>query len=263
MYAVTVSDTTNPRVTASGPSGTQTGTDSVSATLSATTDERTLCKYSTQNTTYDNMTLYVGSSSVYGTTHTKSVSHTSDATITYYVVCRDVNGRNSTAARISYSVDVTAGVTPGGGSSGGGGHIILNQTQEEIPPPETPQEEPMIEPGMGQETLPPSAPESMTPPTHPQERAPGKESPQKLPPQTIREKISDAKTILATVLLFLLLLLVIGVYFYKRKHLVHVHEKGHPLHFQEHFNDNQGGQNHTQSHHHSEQHGEEQKERQI
>jgi PGF-pre-PGF domain-containing protein len=107
VYALTVADSTAPIITATGPSGDlESSSSTYTATLSATTDEKTLCRYSETSGAYASMTEALGSANTYATTHTESISHTEDEDVTYYIACTDKNG-NEDAATVTYSVDVT------------------------------------------------------------------------------------------------------------------------------------------------------------
>ena len=119
-YALTVADAVAPLITASGPSGEQsTSSTSISVTLSATTDEPSKCRYDSQNVNYSSMDNALGSNASYATTHETDVSYTSDDSgETFYARCIDINGQESTAATISFTVNVgSSSSSPSGGTT--------------------------------------------------------------------------------------------------------------------------------------------------
>lgn len=124
-HSFAVADSVAPVVSSSGPSGTQSSsTSTASVTLHATTTERSLCRYSASNVSYATMSIALGTSA-YSLTHETSLSYSADTSVTYYVVCRDVNSRNSSSVRISYAVDITPAAT----STGGGGGSFVAPVQ--------------------------------------------------------------------------------------------------------------------------------------
>ncbi|MEM4267413.1 MAG: PGF-pre-PGF domain-containing protein [Candidatus Woesearchaeota archaeon] len=130
-YIFFVNDTIEPEITSIGPTGLQTSsTTSKVITISAITDENSYCRYATSNLSYFEMTEPLGS---FGTSHTTQITYNSDASVTMYVRCIDVNGIESVAGVISYTVDVgisSSGKSTNVGSSGGG--IIGNATTIEV-----------------------------------------------------------------------------------------------------------------------------------
>ena len=92
-------ETVAPTLSNSSPSG-KLDSDTTSTTLSLTTDENATCRYATENTTYDNMTAF----SITGeTSHSTVVSSLTPGTYTYYAICRD-NVGNDTSHTLSFEV---------------------------------------------------------------------------------------------------------------------------------------------------------------
>jgi hypothetical protein len=101
-------DTGAPVVNATSPNGTL---STHSVTLSATTNENSVCRYSLNDTAYASMT---GNFTGTGTAHTKSLSK-SNGNYVYYVRCNDTYGNvMASSANITFTVSVSGG---GGGSS--------------------------------------------------------------------------------------------------------------------------------------------------
>jgi hypothetical protein len=119
-------DTTAPLINPVGPSGTiySTGT-----TLTATTNENSVCRYSATDVAYENMTgNFTGST----TTHTASISP-GYGSYTYYVRCNDTAGNvNITSAVISFTLAQETSPPSGGGGGGGGTttNITTNRTNQ-------------------------------------------------------------------------------------------------------------------------------------
>ena len=110
--------------------------------VSATTNEKATCRYSTSNiSSYDLMPS--------GTTTTASTSHTwsassSNQTVPFYIMCRDMVDLNSTQALTTYTIGTlgdtpTPSPGPGGGIGGGGGGVstgkerIIHKTSDTKP----------------------------------------------------------------------------------------------------------------------------------
>ncbi len=75
-------------------------TDTTSVTLSLTTSENSTCKYSTENTTYDNMTSFTTTNE---TSHSTVVNNLTPGNYTYYAICRDGVG-NNTSYTMSFEI---------------------------------------------------------------------------------------------------------------------------------------------------------------
>jgi hypothetical protein len=112
-----ISDTTAPIASGTLPSGTIAAT--TSTTISITTDENASCRYSSQDTVYDNMTSNFTDSI---SSHSASISVAYGTTYNFYVRCRDISGNKGNAsATISFSVTAQSSGSSGGGGGGGGG----------------------------------------------------------------------------------------------------------------------------------------------
>ena len=111
LYNFTVIDTTSPVISSYTPTTDVTTTaTSVDVTISSTTSEYTICKFSITNGTYASMSSYLGSETVYGLSHSTESTYTSDdSSEIYYVICQDLSGQNSSVQTISYSVNVGSG----------------------------------------------------------------------------------------------------------------------------------------------------------
>jgi len=99
---ITVNDTNAPIITSITSS-----TSGSTVTLSVTTDEFAVCRYSTSDIDYENMT---NMSTTGALSHSKSFTFSSSASGTYYVRCADGNGNimnvsNST----TYSITISSG----------------------------------------------------------------------------------------------------------------------------------------------------------
>jgi len=94
--------TSTPTITGVSPSGVHT---SSLVTLSANTSAAASCQYNTTAFSWGNGTAMTGSS----TTHTASLGNLSDATYTYYVLCRDTaNNTMSNALAVTFQVNTAA-----------------------------------------------------------------------------------------------------------------------------------------------------------
>ena len=110
-------DTLSPVITAISTSNS--GSTTVTVTLSATTDETAICAFAASDINFSAMAQM---SSTNSTSHSNSQSFTSDNSGTYYVRCNDTFGNamnfsNST----SFSVSVQKSSSSSSGSDGGGG----------------------------------------------------------------------------------------------------------------------------------------------
>ncbi|MFZ2226154.1 MAG: choice-of-anchor Q domain-containing protein [Candidatus Moraniibacteriota bacterium] len=97
-FTVTEGDNLDPTVT-NGTSA-KFHTDTTSVTLSLVTSENSTCKYSTENTTYDNMTTFTNTG---GTTHTTIVNSLTPSNYSYYAICRDTVG-NDTSYTLTFEI---------------------------------------------------------------------------------------------------------------------------------------------------------------
>jgi PGF-pre-PGF domain-containing protein len=132
IYAVSINDSVNPAISSSGPSGAQSTTStSLSVTLTATTDEKSICKYDSANVSYASMDDFLGSNTTYALTHETSISYSGDdSSESYYVRCADLNGEVSDSTLISYSVDVgSADDGSGAGAGDGTGTSVTTYTK--------------------------------------------------------------------------------------------------------------------------------------
>ncbi len=106
-------DTSAPSITSVSPSGGNYG-EGISS-ISVTTDESAACRWDSSNVGYDSMSDSCGS----GTTHTCSVSFTSDGTHEFYTACRDSFDHTSSTIHQTYNIDSDApgiiSVSPEGG----------------------------------------------------------------------------------------------------------------------------------------------------
>ncbi|MBT7930285.1 DUF11 domain-containing protein [Candidatus Woesearchaeota archaeon] len=117
----TINDTTAPNVTATGPSGTK---SSRSQTLTVTTDETALCRYSTTDLAYANMTNNFTTTNP--TTHTQSLTSLSNGAKTYYVRCADLlNNTMNASETITFTISVTTTTTTTGGGGGGSSSRVI------------------------------------------------------------------------------------------------------------------------------------------
>ncbi|MBL7056443.1 S8 family serine peptidase [Candidatus Woesearchaeota archaeon] len=95
------------------------GSSTITVTLSVTTDENSTCKYDTTNKSYENLTFM---SSTNSSSHSNAISYSSDTSGTYFVRCNDTFGNVMSFSNFtSFNADVTEGTSSSSSSSGGGG----------------------------------------------------------------------------------------------------------------------------------------------
>lgn len=112
MFSKYIADDAAPVISGLGPSGT---TSSTTVTLTAATNERAFCRYSSSDVAYDSMTAF---SSTNSTAHSSTLTAQSIGSHTYYVRCRDiVNNTNNASSTISLTI-LAITVPSGAGPSG-------------------------------------------------------------------------------------------------------------------------------------------------
>ncbi len=123
-YWLTVNDTTAPAVQSHSPTGTVT---SSSATLTATTNENSTCRYSASSgVAYENMSSAMSGNT---TSHAASLSGLTDGTYHYYIRCNNTAGLVATSDYdASFTVDIAD--TPGSGGGGGGSPVTDQNVKE-------------------------------------------------------------------------------------------------------------------------------------
>ena len=115
VLTIEVSDTLAPVITEISKS--YSGTNPVTATLSATTDENAECRFSTSDA--DNFTNMTRMSSTNSTSHSNAQSFNADTSGTYYAMCNDTYG-NAMNSSNSTAFNADAQGTSGEDSSGEG-----------------------------------------------------------------------------------------------------------------------------------------------
>ncbi len=119
MFSKYIADDAAPVITPVGPTGTY---NVGSVNLQVSTNERAVCSYSTNDTSYGNMTAFVTTNSI---NHTQPLSLTTGSYI-YYVKCKDVaNNTNVNSTSIGFAINIISTST----EPSGGGYT---------PPPTTP-----------------------------------------------------------------------------------------------------------------------------
>ena len=113
-------DSTPPIMSAASPSGDLGATTGVS--LSVSTDENAVCRYSASDISYDSMSLSFDDYGNYSTEHTAGFGVNSGNAYTLYVRCSDMsNNSDNESTPIAFRIAVPSGGSSGGGGSGGGG----------------------------------------------------------------------------------------------------------------------------------------------
>ncbi len=132
-----VADTTPPQI--ESISASSSGATTITVTLTATTDEPAICKYSLQDiTNFSQMSLF---STTGGRTHTKQFTYTSNSSGYYYLLCEDEEGNTMPENnRTAYNAQIVSGDTPpadpvytgGSGSSGSFWVMVYGATEDEL-----------------------------------------------------------------------------------------------------------------------------------
>ncbi|MBU0471546.1 MAG: PGF-pre-PGF domain-containing protein, partial [Nanoarchaeota archaeon] len=120
----TVIDSVQPEITTAEALGTKSSSTETSLTieLTATTNEKTICKYSSVLLDYDNESMsYLGSNSTVSFTHSKNVIYLQDESVEQYIKCRDENNQTSSTTMLTYTINVAETSETSNNGGGGGG----------------------------------------------------------------------------------------------------------------------------------------------